>query len=367
MNNSQKNWLIAYLMPNLQICHSFENDKIAIVMDKDLRVQTICTSNKYWKHLVNNFEDQFRKKVKPGLLLIREDATSNICEEAIIGFRNIFAISCIVKAHEHSMTSTLCINTLYSDNFDFYPISVGKNNDCFITSSPDILKYDDEYRKFRGQTSPNLASSPFRFADPDKQLISLLKKSWNRHYIKKGSQGWKMTSLFRSLEIAYQASMLPFKNQSTIYDFGSSASLWVSALEVLSHPRNGHANLDKVLSLLGKYDWKNKDLKAKRYKVVFRRKISRVNLVQKLYKELYDTRNDFLHGNPVRLSRLFPFNNKNVPYITRFAPLIYKVGLLSYLGTYEINGKNDSSRQYILKLINERGLSEAILKSRCNL
>ena len=56
-----------------------------------------------------------------------------------------------------------------------------------------------------------------------------------------------------------------------------------------------------------------------------------MNFSQKLYKELYDTRNAFLHGNPVTANRLKPFGKKNAQVITRFAPLLYKVALLNYL------------------------------------
>jgi len=63
--------------------------------------------------------------------------------------------------------------------------------------------------------------------------------------------------------MAYQASTMPFKNHSIIYDYGASASLWVSAFEILSHPQKGKANLLTVLDLIGKYDWLNKKIKRR--------------------------------------------------------------------------------------------------------
>ena len=41
--------------------------------------------------------------------------------------------------------------------------------------------------------------------------------------------------LFRALQVAYQASATPIKNQATIHDLGVGIALWVSALEVLVH------------------------------------------------------------------------------------------------------------------------------------
>ena len=120
-----------------------------------------------------------------------------------------------------------------------------------------------------------------------------------------------------------------------------------------------------VLNLLGGYDWDEKVIKRKSYKVNYGKHDHQVNLVQRLYKELYDTRNDFLHGNPVKLSRLYPFKNKKAHLITRYAPIIYKVALLSFLNQFEDKRKKtDWQKDYISKLVNERKVSEAILSAR---
>jgi hypothetical protein len=300
------------------------------------------------------------------VLLVPKDVSAKLREiDAIVAFRNIFAISSIIKGHEHSLSARFVGYPLYSDYFDFYPISISRKNDGFITNSPAIRGFDDEGRKFRGQTSPGLANPGYINADPDRQLLSLLEKAWKRRFVSGRSNKWQTTTLFRSLEMAYQATTMPFKNHSTIYDFGSSASLWVSAFEILSHPRTGKADLRTVLNLLGEYKWRDRKLKRKAYKLEYRGQKFRANLVQKLYKEMYDARNDFLHGNPVKPSRLYPFKNSKGYPITRFAPLIYKVGLLCFLEQLKSKSPKSAWRKdYISKWIDERGLSEAILKSK---
>jgi len=90
-----------------------------------------------------------------------------------------------------------------------------------------------------------------------------------------------------------------------------------------------------VLNLLGRFPWSDKTVKRRLYKVKHIQKEYRVNLPQRLYKELYDTRNEFLHGNPISTNRLHPFRQKDKPGITRFAPLLYKIALLSYLDKYK--------------------------------
>ena len=359
-------WIILFALPDLILSESIGNENIAIVPHDDARIIEITKQSSYAKALVENFEDQFGRERYPSLLIISDTAPQHIRDiDAIVGFRNIVALTTIIRGHEHSLTSTFVAFPLYSDFFDFYPITITKDDNGFLTQSPSILGFDDERRKFRGQTSPSLAGSGHVRARPIRYLFDQLQKVWERRYLRKRVNEWSTRTLFRSLEMAYQASSMPFRNHSSIYDYGSSASLWVSAFEILSHPRRGTANLLSVLDLLGRYDWQDKVIKKKVYKTKYRGRDQRINLVQKLYKELYDTRNDFLHGNPVRLNRLHPFKNKKIQPITRFAPLIYKVALLSFLDQFKNRRKKaDWQKEYISMLINEEDLSEAILKAK---
>lgn len=353
-------------MPDLSLREPVGNANIAIVPHDDARIDAIISSRPLAKALVERFEDQFGRKARPAVLIISSDAPEFIRDiDAIVGFRNAFALSTIMRGHEHSLTSTFVAYPVYSDYFDFYPITISRDNDGFITRSPSVLGFDDKTRKFRGQTSPRLAGPGHVLARADSDLFKLLEQVWERRFIRRRLNEWSTRALFRSLEMAYQGTAMPFKNHSTIYDYGSSASLWVSAFEILSHPRKGRADLLSVLNLLGSYDWINKVVKKRVYRVKYRGQAYRVNLAQKLYKELYDTRNDFLHGNPVRPTRLHPFRNSKSPPITRFAPLLYKVALLCFLEQFkDRRRKTDWQKEYISKLIDERKLSEAILKSK---
>jgi hypothetical protein len=366
MNDSKRIWEIIFILPNLGLRDSFGNSKIAIVPHNDSRIVDIVSSNKFARILVNGFEDQFRRKVHPAMLIIPSDSPTYMRDiETIVSFRNIFAISSIIHAYEHRLRTNFVGYTLYSDFFDFYPVTITRQNNGYITSSPSILGIADEAIKFRGQKSPSLADPCQISVQPDKLLFPLLENAWKRRFVDRKLTEWQTTALFRSLEMAYQATTMPFKNHSTIYDFGSSAGLWVSAFEILSHSKKDKASLITVLDLLERYQWNDKKVRRRSYKIQYQQKNLGANILQKLYKELYDTRNDFLHGNPVKVARLYPFKNKKLNPITWFAPLIYKVGLMSFLE--KLNPKlkgNDEQKKYISKFLNERGLSGAILKSK---
>lgn len=364
MNTNLNDWEIIFLLPNLGLCESVGNENIAIASNNDPRVTKITSLDKLSKSLVENFEDQFGRKRRPALLLISRNAPDFLRDDidAIVGFRNIFALLSIIKGYEHSLMRNFVAYPLYSDYFNFYPITINRSNNGFITSSPSVLGFDDEVQSFRGQTSPGLANSEHINAEADEQLFILLEKVWKRRFIKRRLGEWQTRKLFRSLEMAYQATAMSFKNHSTIYDFGSSVSLWVSAFEILSHPgARENVNLLSVLDLLGKYKWNDPKLRRKAYKIRYGGQDRRINLAQKLYKELYDTRSDFLHGNPVRPNRLHPFKNKEIQPITRFAPLIYKVALQPFLDQFRDRRKRLNRQE---EWINELDLSKAILKSR---
>jgi hypothetical protein len=357
-------WFIFFVLPEIQVKQAIGNDLIAIAPYDDPRVKECISNSLYAKALAENFKDQFGRSTIPSFLIAVDTIPNHMRDiEAIVGFRNAFALSVITKAHEHSLSSQFVAYPLYSDYFQLYPITVGKDNNCFLTHSPALLGFEHEHKKFSGQTNPSLAGQCGMLTDNDASLFNLILRAWERRFVK-GRTEWSTTALFRSLEMAYRASAMPFANHATVNDYGTSASLWVSALEILSHPRKGRANLLTVLNLLGQFPWSDKTVKRRLYKVKHIQKEYRVNLPQRLYKELYDTRNEFLHGNPISMNRLHPFRQKDKPGITRFAPLLYKIALLSYLDKYK--GKKierDRQRHNITQLLHEWSLSEAILKA----
>ena len=142
-------WHIIFAIPNLGLQESVGTEHIAIARHDDRRVMEITSSNPLAKLLVEGFEDPFRRKVYPSLLIVSGSAPSCVREiDAIVGFRNCFALCTIIKGHEHSLTSSFVAYPLYSDYFDFYAISISKNNDGFITNSPSLMGFDFDVEDF---------------------------------------------------------------------------------------------------------------------------------------------------------------------------------------------------------------------------
>lgn len=116
LNNKKTHWEIIFLLPNLELSEPVGNDQIAIVPSSDQRVVDIVATSLAAKSLVENFQDQFGNRANPAVLLIRKNAPSYTNDiDAIVYFRNIFALSIIIKGHEHALTSTFVAYPLYSD------------------------------------------------------------------------------------------------------------------------------------------------------------------------------------------------------------------------------------------------------------
>ena len=190
-------------------------------------------------------------------------------------------------------------------------------------------------RDFMGQVSANLYDASRLTFQPDEIISPLLLNVWKKEFAETNSSEWKRLALFRSLEMAYQATSLPSNSRYTMYDFGPRIALWVSAFEVLIHPgrkkpnkKREQANIEKVTKLLKEASWCDARLRRRAYLIwIERGKTERVNLILKLYRELYDARNDFLHGNRVVHSRLFCFRNERRRSLIEIAPVLYKVAL----------------------------------------
>jgi hypothetical protein len=321
-------WRLAYVVPNALLSRAIENDWLAITPSTDPRVLEIIAAQESARVLLTNFTDQFGTAIHPAVILRNSAAPPSVDAEALIAFRNAWAVSTLTYGWSYRINSHHTRSPLWADFFEIYPITV--RDEDFISRSP-AFSGIDEPAGFRGQTSPLIRNpSALRF-DYDTSLFAMLLRGWGKRFIRR-QFGWKTSTLFRSLAVAFQACRAPFVNRGTIYDHGTKLALWVSAFETLAHPRpgQGDANLKTVIDLLKLRDWSDPRLNQKRYSVRYRNQSIRCGLIPRLYGELYKARNRFLHGNKVAPKNLFPFNDSTCPQMIQLAPLIYRAALDTY-------------------------------------
>jgi hypothetical protein len=341
---TSKRWVWGYVLHNLTLKEPLECEYLAIVPHSDARVQPIVGESPLARCLVENFTDQLGRPRHPSVLVLREDTPATIRQiDAVVSFRNLIAITCVIFGWQQSIGGPTVWGTLYSDYFDFYPTTITADGKAVRTITPAVNDFGYP-KEIHGQTSPGLPSiQSLGMVEPDESLVHLLMEAWNDLYVGPKRFEHEATALFRSLQVAYLAAAMPMSNERSIHDYGTAIALWVSAFEILAHPvasgGTGKADFEKVKELLEKHVWSRPELRECKHVVIYGGNKHDANLVVNLYWQLYRARNDFLHGNPVSREHLFPFGNDKRPPLPHLAPLVYKAALLGYLDRFEFRAK----------------------------
>ncbi|MGY6215218.1 hypothetical protein ACW73L_08655 [Methylolobus aquaticus] len=323
-------WRYVALFNNLSIEEAVGNDFVAIAPPSDPRI-SVERADGGLRTFVARFSDQFGRKITPSVLILREDVKPDV--ELFVGFRNALAVTALAEGWMRFLSRGVQIGYFrFSDSFSLYPHTLAKDGQNVIVQAPALLGLD-ELKTFRGQTSPAIPHAHASGGFCDTYLLNGLLARWSERYIQ-GDKNWSNVALFRSLQMAFRASAMPFQNHATLEDYGAQLALWVSAHEVLTRPENEKVDLSKVLATLANARLANSGLRAKRYVSGVPKCSDRVSLLQKLYCEMYRARNDFIHGNPVEANAVFPGGRKERYPLLYFAPIVYRFALYDFLGLW---------------------------------
>lgn len=314
-----------FVLPNITLASSIETEFTILAGTDDARVESLKRLLPTFKTFVSRFRDAFGMEITPTVFLIRADAPQTFHGiDAFASFRDSVAISAVCYSGACALKNRRQRAELFGNAFGLYPWTVARDGEGLLAITPAICgirKVND----FHGQTSPELPHTQLDISEMDKPLLNELLNRWCQHFNKPTSSRSDI-ALFRSLNMAYHASLLPAPTEMRLYDVGRLTSLWVSAFEILAHPgKNGRVNIGKVFELLERIDYKRPQCAKKCFNVCDFKRV----LACCLYKFLYNRRNDFLHGNPVDENALqLPKYKQNI--FTYAAPL-YRLALTAFL------------------------------------
>ena len=302
-------WIPAFVLPDIYLKEPVEGGIAAVANCADPRVQQILADIPVLAEFVTRFKSAFERPLQPSMLILREDAPkSYLTVEAVASFRDLLGMSVVPLSRAISLIWGRSFATYYSDWYDFYPWMINLQHRHLVCSTPAItsLELIDD---FHGQGAPGITHVTLEKGDFDEVILRSLIKRWRRRYGGRAPR-WADVALFRSLNMAVAASKMPATVDTTLFSLGRSVGLWVSAFEILAHPKIGKSNLPLVYSLLDRAPWHDKALRGRRYRAY----MSAIKEKQKfapqrslpcwLYGEIYHARNDFLHGNPIKINRL---------------------------------------------------------------
>jgi hypothetical protein len=332
--NAKPEWIPVFVFPDLFVKDPVEADIAAIANCDDPRVCQILASTPVLKEFVAKFTDTFGRKLRPSMVILRKDAPKSFIKlEAVASFRDLVAMSVVPLSRAKSLLWQRSFGTYYSDWYDFYPWTITIANHLLACSTPAVSNFET-VDEFQGQGAPGLLPVVLDEGDFDLVLLRALIKRWRIMYSGRPPR-WSDRVLFRSLDMAFAAAKMPALRDVSHFSLGRSTSLWVSAFEVLVHPRTGRAETSLVYSLLDKAPWHDNNLRRKRYKAFVtankerQKKAPLRSLPCWLYGEVYHARNDFLHGNPVRLDRLVV--KASGRSLFNYPPLLYRMALAAFL------------------------------------
>jgi len=322
-------WTPIFVLPNIPLAAAIGCEIAALAPANDHRVVTIKRAQPAFKNFLRRFADNFGEKFEPSVLILRRDVPAIFRDvTALASFRDLIALSVITRNRALELQYPRGFRVLFGEAFAIYPWMLDRHYEDVVGNTP-AIRGIHQLSKFKGQSSPAIFRTSLGVDDIDKPLLSALMTRWRRRY-EAAAPFWEDIALMRSLNMAYQASLLPAGTDATFYDVGRIVSLWVSAFEILVHPggKNGWVTPEKVFELIERTPWILPETGQPTHETGGKKKVKR-SLASWLYQMLYGCSNDFLHGNPVERASLFLATSQRT--IFEYAAPLYRIALTAFL------------------------------------
>jgi hypothetical protein len=320
-------WLPMLSLPNIEVKRPIEVDGFALASFHDARVQELADAHPNFREFLNRFTTEFGQPIVPSIFICRDDAPITYRGiDAIAGFRDAIAMSVIPQSWAKVLRFDNNMGIKYSDYFAVYPWMLDKNFEHLLASTLNMLGWH-QVSELRAQSTPAISREFFDSGPLDEPLLAGLLERWQRSF----STDTPLPDdikLFRSLNMANAAALLPAGADATMLDIGRSVALWSSAFEILA-PAKRDAYLE-VYTLLDKNTWHYTPCKELKYEAYgFARDQTLRNLPCWLFGAINHARNDYLHGNPIDRHRLIvPPAKRALHY---YASLLYRLALAAFI------------------------------------
>jgi hypothetical protein len=323
-------WGPMFVLPNVDIDEPIEADGMALVSLRDERIHTLADKHKNFAEYISRFESEFGGRILPSIIIWRDDSSQLYRSvEAIGGFRDAICLSVVPYGWAQTLRFDRPFDILFGSWFSVYPWMTDKNYEYVVMQSMAQLALH-LVEEIKPQSTPGITPRELKPSMIDRTLLNALLERWPLRYQSERAS-WENTALFRSLNMANFASLLPSTAQVTNYDIGRSVSLWVSAFEILVHPGQGQSGFLQVYDILEKVQWNLTECKEKVYEAHgFKPGQQKRNLPCWIYGVIYNARNQYLHGNPISNDTLVvPQSKRN---LFEYAPILYRMALAGFLG-----------------------------------
>lgn len=331
-------WQLAFVLPNLLLGHRDDSrsqlilglDGMAIVPASDPRVIEITDWSDAAHRFLNSFHDGNGKAIIPAVLIIRDDWHKVMMKqvEPVISFRNAVAIASILRVRA-SWPDGGWAGASWSETFDYHPAVLRLDGSKFDSWTPALNSIGFQLDKL--SLIPDLRVPRVDPRVIDDRLADRLGHVWHLRYRRKREMR-KTAKVFRSLEAAYEALSVGFKNYSSLTEVGLDAVHWTTAIEVLASPPDRNVQKWDCARLIGQSQaYSDPKLRRRKYWIKGRRgRRYTMTLAEKIFLHLYDARSKFVHGDKVSTRLLLPFG-EGAPPLLSLASTIYRTALTAFL------------------------------------
>jgi len=333
---SKPEWQMVFVLPNLELEQANRKtepltlglDGIAIVPTADERVEAVRSWSSAADRFLDSFHDGNGNAIDPPVLVATNEWLELFQKDAepVIAFRNAVAMSAVLLARARGPSGSW-LGTSWSDSYDYHPAQLRLDGSKFDLRTPALNSIGFQLKGL--SITPDLGLPRNRLGPLDDALGLRLGRIWRMRYIQRRSLK-KTARVFRSLETAYEAASVGFKNYSSLVELGMDAVYWANAIEVLAMPPEGDVLKWDSVRLIGEFDWDEPELGKRKYWVGKGKKQTRMNLAQRLFLHLYTARSKFVHGDSVSEKLLLP-HGPEAPSILSLASTLYRTALLTVL------------------------------------
>lgn len=337
--SKRPDWQLAFVLPSLSLEeHPLSHPEltlglegIAIVPASDPRVEEIREWSQPASRFLTSFHGDNGVQITPAALIVRNDWNSgmNRSAEPVIAFRNAVAIASILPARARWATAGWQ-EVSWSDTFDYHPAELSVDGSMWSLWTPALTSIGFELEEL--SLTPNLGLPRTKLGPIDESLEDRLGRAWKLRFRRRRAMR-DTAKVFRSLEAAYEALAMRFKNYESLNERGLGTVPWATAVEVLASPPNRNVDKFDCIQLIGKAPLpRAPKLRSRRYSAwnPKRKRREQMNLTQRLFHHLHTARSKFVHGDKISSKLLLPFG-AGAPPILSVASTVYRTALVSYM------------------------------------
>lgn len=325
-------WRPLCVLANLNLKTSIDGSWFSLVATAEPRLSSVKGQQPNLEIFLSRFTDSHGVPLAPATLIAKPDTPEHVLRsDAVTAFRDMISISVVPGERALAICFPHRPRIYYADAFSIYPWMLDQSGTHLHAVTP-ALWASHNIEGFRGISSPEISVRDLTRDHIDVPLFDALANRWHHRFTDHEPLRTDV-GLFRSLNVANHAMMVPAAKNATLHDYGRIISMWISAFEILFHPGAGEAvGLGVVYDRLTAIRWRSESLREAIHPA-YRGRSARQNrtLACWIYGEMYRARNAFLHGEDVGDDRLlFPAGR----FMVEFAAPLYRMALAQHLGLF---------------------------------